>query len=60
VQLGAASIAVMVIGYVLLFVAGIFMHAGLLSGCLDIADGKPVTIGSFFKPRNLGAVFLTA
>jgi uncharacterized membrane protein len=60
VQLGAASIAVMVIGYVLLFVAGIFMHAGLLSGCLDIADGRAVTIGSFFRPRNLGAVFLTA
>ncbi|HUH71494.1 MAG TPA: hypothetical protein VLZ05_22995, partial [Mycobacterium sp.] len=40
--------------------AGIFMHAGLLSGCLDIADGKPVTIGSFFKPRNLGRVFLAA
>jgi uncharacterized membrane protein len=60
VQLGAASITVMVIGYVLLFVAAIFMHAGLLSGCLDIADGRPVTIGSFFKPRNLGVVFLTA
>jgi uncharacterized membrane protein len=60
VQYGAASITVMVIGYVLIFVAGIFMHAGLLSGCLDIADGKPVTIASFFKPRNLGAVFLAA
>jgi uncharacterized membrane protein len=60
VQLGAASIAVMVIGYVLLFVASIFTYAGLLSGSLDIADGKPVTIGSFFRPRNLGAAFLTA
>src|ERR1700746_2121062 len=36
------------------------MHAGLLSGCLDIADGKPVSIGSFFKPRNLGPALLTA
>jgi uncharacterized membrane protein len=32
----------------------------LLSGCLDIADGKPVTIGSFFKPRNLGGAILAA
>jgi uncharacterized membrane protein len=60
VTYSAASFAVMIIGYVLLFVVAIYMHAGLLSGCLDIADGKPVTIGTFFKPRNLGAVFLTA
>ena len=28
--------------------------------CLDIADGKPVTIGSFFQPRNLGMALLAA
>jgi uncharacterized membrane protein len=60
VTLGPASISVMVIGYILIFVAAVFMHAALLSGCLDIADGKPVSIGSFFKPRNLGGVLLTA
>jgi len=60
VTFGPASIAVWILGYILIFVAGVFMQAGLLSGCLDIADGKPVTIGSFFKPRNLGGVFLTA
>jgi uncharacterized membrane protein len=60
VTLGAASIAVMVIGYILIFVAAVVMHVGLLSGCLDIADGKPVTIGSFFKPRNLGPAILAA
>jgi uncharacterized membrane protein len=57
---GAASYAVMVVGYILLFIAAIFMAVAILSGCLDIADGKPVSIGSFFKPRNLGPVFLTA
>jgi uncharacterized membrane protein len=31
-----------------------------LSGILDIADGRPVTIGSFFKPRNFGVVILAA
>ncbi|MGA9674415.1 MAG: hypothetical protein WBR28_03930, partial [Mycobacterium sp.] len=60
ITFGAASYAVMVIGYILLFIAAIFMAAAVLTGCLDIADGKPVSIGSFFKPRNLGAVFLTA
>ncbi|WP_231639752.1 hypothetical protein [Mycobacterium sp. Marseille-P9652] len=60
VTLGPASVAVMVIGYVLIFLAATVMHAGLLTGCLDLADGRPVTIGSFFKPRNLGRVLLTA
>ena len=31
-----------------------------MSGLLDIADGRPVTIGSFFKPRNFGTVILAA
>lgn len=37
-----------------------FAHAAVLSGALDLADGRPVDIGSFFKPRHLGAVFLAA
>ena len=57
---GPASYAVMAIGYILLFLAAIYMTAGLVTGCLDIADGRPVSIGSFFKPRNLGPVFLAA
>jgi uncharacterized membrane protein len=39
---------------------GIFAGAASMSGLLDIADGRPVTIGSFFKPRNFGAVILAA
>lgn len=54
----AASIT-MLVGYVALFVVVMYLHAGLTTGCLDIADGKPVTIGTFFKPRNLGRVLLT-
>jgi uncharacterized membrane protein len=56
--IGFAGFTVMVIGSILTFVVGIVMQAGLLSGCLDIADGKPVTIGSFFKPRNLRSALL--
>jgi uncharacterized membrane protein len=40
------------------FVYGIFVQAGFLSGALDLADGRPVSIGSFFKPRNFGNVIL--
>ncbi|WAC89605.1 hypothetical protein [Mycobacterium sp. Aquia_213] len=57
---GPASIAVMIVGYILVFIAAIYMHAGLTTGALDIADGKPVSIGTFFKPRNLGPVFVVA
>lgn len=58
--LTAASIAILVVGYLLLIIGGVFMHAGLISGSLDIADGKPVSIGSFFKPRNFGPVVLAS
>ncbi|GBG38307.1 DUF2189 domain-containing protein [Mycobacterium montefiorense] len=57
---GPASIAVMIVGYILVFIAAVVMNAGLLTGCLDIADGKPVSIGTFFKPRNLGPVFVAS
>ncbi|WP_099539806.1 hypothetical protein, partial [Mycobacterium celatum] len=42
------------------FVYGTFVQAATLSGTLDIADGRPVTIGSFFKPRHFGGVILAA
>ncbi len=58
-QLGPASFAVIAVGYLAIFAVALYMQAGLLSGCLDVADGKPVTIGTFFKPRNLGPALLT-
>jgi uncharacterized membrane protein len=45
---------------ILSFAYGTFVQAAVLSGVLDIADGRPVTIGSFFKPRNFGGVILAA
>ncbi len=59
-NLGPASWAFMVIAYVAFYAVAIFAEAGLVTGCLDIADGRPVTIGSFFGPRNLGMVILAA
>jgi uncharacterized membrane protein len=40
------------------FVVFVFVQAAFLSGALDLADGRPVTVASFFKPRNFGNVIL--
>jgi uncharacterized membrane protein len=32
------------------------IQSGYFAGLLDIADGRPVNIGSFFKPRSAGNV----
>lgn len=58
--LGGGSIVVLLLGYVVFVVVGAFIQASFISGCLDIADGKPVTIGAFFKPRNFGKVIVIA
>lgn len=39
---------------------GLYMAGCQLSAHLDIADGKPVTFGTFFRARNLGGYFATA
>ena len=36
----------------------LFFQGAYITGCLDIADGKPVNIGSFLKPRNVGKVIV--
>ena len=59
-DLSPAGMAVVGLGYLVSFVVTAYAQAGFLSGCLDIADGRPVSIGSFFKPRNLGMAFLAA
>jgi uncharacterized membrane protein len=40
------------------FVVFVFVQAAFLSGGLDLADGRPVNVSSFFKPRNFGNVLL--
>jgi uncharacterized membrane protein len=57
--LGIGSIFVFFVGYLALLAAGAYFQAAYVSGCLDIADGRPVTIGSFFHARNFGPVILT-
>jgi uncharacterized membrane protein len=55
---GAASMIVLVLGGIILLVVGAAIQSAYISGLLDIANGQPVTIGSFFKPRNVGAVII--
>jgi uncharacterized membrane protein len=45
---------------IVVFVYIAFVQAATLYGTLGIADGRTVTIGSFFKPRNFGGVILAA
>ncbi|TWS18918.1 hypothetical protein FK529_13125 [Tsukamurella asaccharolytica] len=53
-----------VVGFAVLLlvtaIVGCIIQASFYSGLLDIADGKPVDIGSFFKPRNTAQVALAA
>jgi uncharacterized membrane protein len=58
--LGFGSFAIMGVVYLLLAVIGIYMQASFVSGSLDVADGKPVTIGTYLKPRNFGGAILTS
>ncbi|HTQ17551.1 hypothetical protein [Mycobacterium sp.] len=44
-----------------IFLAAFYIQGAFVSGCLQIADGQPVSISSFLQPpRNLGSVLLAA
>jgi uncharacterized membrane protein len=57
---GVGSPFVFIAGYLLLFAVGVFVQAAFVSGCLDIADGKALTVGSLFQPRNLSTAIPAA
>lgn len=57
-SLGGASIFVLVIGLILLLVLLAAISSAYFGGVLDIANGVPVTAGSFFKPRLIGPVII--
>ncbi|WP_026356993.1 membrane protein [Mycobacterium sp. 141] len=59
-SMGAGGIAVSVIGGLVMLVVAGAIQSAYLSGILDIANGQPVTIGSFFKPRNVGNVIIAS
>lgn len=57
---GPASFAVSALGWIVALVVGGAIQSAYYSGMLDVANGRPVTIGSFFKPRNVGAVIIAS
>ncbi|MFD6197595.1 hypothetical protein ACFWE3_12920 [Mycobacteriaceae bacterium NPDC060252] len=59
-SLGAGSIVLLVILGIALAAVGLYMAASITTANLDVADGKPVTFGSFFRARSFGAFVGTA
>ena len=55
-----ASFAVTVLGWIVALIVGGAIQSAYYSGILDIANGQHVTIGSFFKPRNVGNVVIAS
>ncbi|BDD81277.1 hypothetical protein TPB0596_10400 [Tsukamurella pulmonis] len=56
----AATLGVSLLFGLLVGIVQYLIHTALLSGLIDLADGKQVTLGSFFKPRNTGSALLAA
>ncbi|WKG02226.1 hypothetical protein [Mycolicibacterium sp. HK-90] len=57
-NLGVAGGIVMLIGGIVMLIVSGWIAAAYTAGLLDIANGQPVTLGSFFKPRNVANVIL--
>ena len=54
--LNGTGFAVLTLATIVLLIVGGAIASAYYGGLLDIADGRPVSIGSFFRPRNLPAV----
>ncbi|OBB12455.1 hypothetical protein A5761_22115 [Mycolicibacterium setense] len=57
-DLGVAGAIVMFVGGIVMLILSGWIAAAYTAGLLDIANGQPVSIGSFFKPRNVTNVIL--
>lgn len=53
-----AGVIVAFIGWLVSLVVAAAVQSAYLGGVLDIADGREVSMGSFFRPRNIGAVII--
>ncbi|MGP4056830.1 hypothetical protein ACTWP6_18750 [Mycobacterium sp. 4D054] len=55
---GVAGILVSIVGWFLSLIVGAAIQSAFLGGIFDIANGQQVTVGSFFRPRNIGNVII--
>ncbi|GAA1011370.1 hypothetical protein [Tsukamurella strandjordii] len=54
-DLTAGSYVTGIIGIAVIVYLALLIQASYTTGLFDIADGRKVTVGSFFKPRNFGS-----
>jgi uncharacterized membrane protein len=47
-----------IIGWFVLLIVAAAIQSAYYSAVLEIADGRQVSVGSFFKPRNVGSVVI--
>ncbi|OHT81147.1 hypothetical protein [Mycobacteroides saopaulense] len=59
-SLSAGATILIILMYIAVLAVALYMSASLLSANLDVADGKPVSFGTFFKVRSFGAYVGTA
>jgi uncharacterized membrane protein len=57
-SMGLGGILVSIVGWFVSLIVGAAIQSGFLSGVLDIANGQQVSVGSFFRPRNIGQVII--
>lgn len=59
-DLSFAGLVVLFLGGLVVLAIGGAIASAYLAGLLDIADGREVTVGSFFQPRNIGPVVIAS
>ena len=59
-EITGATLAVLMAGWVVFFLLSGAIASAYYSGLLEIADGRPVSVGSFFRPRNIVSVLLAS
>jgi uncharacterized membrane protein len=59
-EITGATLAVFMAGWVVFFLLSGAISSAYYSGLLDIAEGRPVSVGSFFRPRNIVSVLLAS
>lgn len=59
-EITGATVAVFMVGWVVFFLLSGAIASAYYSGLLEIAEGRPVTVGSFFRPRNIVSVLLAS
>ncbi|OBK79475.1 hypothetical protein [Mycobacterium sp. 1274761.0] len=55
---GPVAILISIVGWVVSLIVNAAIQSAYIGGVLDIANGQQVSVGSFFRPRNIGQVIV--